>query len=108
MDRILRIDVLTIRSARQGGKHVVALEGELDLAGYATASDELKRVEATDAKEIVIDLGGLTFIDSTGMRLLLEANARSRSDSGRLRILRASGQVESVLAKTGIDQRLPF
>lgn len=108
MDRILRIDVLTIRSARQGDTHVVALEGELDLAGYATASDELKRVEATDAKEIVIDLGALTFIDSTGMRLLLEANARSRSDSGRLRILRASGQVESVLAKTGIDQRLPF
>lgn len=51
---------------------------------------ERKRVEATDARAIVLDLAGLTFLSSSGIHLLLRAKARSRADSNGLTLLRGS------------------
>ncbi len=74
---------LTIRSARDGDKHVVAPSGELDVHGAQKLEDELARVEATDADQIIVDLCGLAFIDSVGMSVLIHASARSRSTDNR-------------------------
>jgi anti-anti-sigma factor len=93
---------------RGGVLHTVRLEGELDLANAAELERELRRVEHTDALSIVLDLSGLEFIDSTGVRLLIEAEARSRADGDRLTLLRGPGQVQRILELTGILDRLPF
>jgi len=69
---------------------------------------ELERVEATDARSIILDLSGLTFIDSSGVRLMLKAHARSRADSDRLTLLRGSAGVQRVLDLTGVSDLLPF
>ncbi len=95
MDLLVRTEILQIQSARSGSDHVVELAGELDLAGSANVSEELRRVEATDAQEIVLDVSKLTFIDAAGIRVLLEAGARSRSDSGRLRVTQPRRASES-------------
>ena len=70
---------LTVRSDREGAVHTIQVEGELDLATAERLERELTRAEATDVLSIVLDLSGLTFIDSTGVRLLLLAHARSTS-----------------------------
>ena len=44
---------------------------------------ELKRVEATDAEAILLDLTGIEFMDCSGIRVLVEADRRSRRDGGR-------------------------
>ena len=84
------------------------VEGDLELATAAIVERELLRAEATDAQAIVLDLSGLEFIDSTGVRLLVEACARSRADANRLAVLRGPRAVQRVFELTGIIDTLPF
>jgi anti-sigma B factor antagonist/stage II sporulation protein AA (anti-sigma F factor antagonist) len=99
---------LTIRSSRQEDEHVVALEGELDLAGVQAVQDEMRRVEAADARRIVVDLSGLEFMDSTGLRTMLQIDARSRANGERVVFLRGGPPVQRLFTTTGTEGRLPF
>jgi anti-anti-sigma factor len=99
---------LTVRTAHRQGVYVVAPYGELDLATAPEVQRELERAERSDAAEIVLDLGGLTFIDSTGIRMVLHADQRSRMDGDRLRLLPGRDQVHKVFALCGLVDRLPF
>jgi anti-anti-sigma factor len=107
-ERIIENWVLTARSVRDGETHVLKLSGELDLASYEALDDELRRIEATDASRIVIDLSELTFLDSVGIRLLVEADARSRSDSNRLELIPGGDQVQRTLRLCRLEESLPF
>lgn len=99
---------LEIRSERRGDEHVIALFGELDLSDADRVAEEIMRVEGTDAETILIDLAGLAFIDSTGVRIIIEADARSRGNGGRLRLLRGPRTVRRVFEIVGLNDRLPF
>ena len=99
---------LSLTSKRDGGVHVIALFGELDLATADSAEQELRRVEATDADAIVVDLSGLTFMDSSGARLLLQAHARERANANRLKLRRGPLAVQRVFEISGIADMLPF
>ncbi|MDX6690758.1 MAG: anti-sigma factor antagonist [Solirubrobacteraceae bacterium] len=95
-------------SEREDVIHVISLFGELDVATAGEVRGELERAEASDAASIVLDLSGLTFMDSTGIRLLIEARDRSRSDRNRLTLLRGPASVQRVLQIAGVDDVLPF
>lgn len=103
-----QLDQLTITSWRDGDIHTIALTGEVDLANANEVDAELLRVEATDAPAIVLDLSSVTFIDSTGVRVLVFAHTRSRTDSNRLRITRPTGAVLRVMEIAGLIGVLPF
>ncbi len=99
---------LTVHSERDGILHTLRLEGELDLATAEQLERELLRVEASDALSIALDLSALEFIDSTGVRLIIQADARSRAESRRLVLLRGPSAVQRVFELTGLLDRLPF
>jgi hypothetical protein len=121
---------LTILSEREGDIHTIGLSGELDLATAEGVRAELDRVEAGDARSIVLDLSGLTFMDSTGVggggggargggagaerargvggRVLGRPHLRSTADSERLTLLRGQAAVQRVLQLSGVDVLLPF
>ncbi len=99
---------LSMRSELRGGTHTIALDGELDIATHRDVDRELRRVEETDADTIVLDLSAVSFIDSSGIRLLLLACARTRADGDRLRLRRPPDRVFDVLQICGIDALLPF
>lgn len=105
---LIELGDFTMRSGREGEIHTISLIGELDLATADDVEAELERVEATDAASIVLDLSALTFMDSTGVRLLVNAHARSRTDSSRLTLLRGGAAVQRVLELSGVDVLLPF
>jgi anti-anti-sigma factor len=107
-EQIVKLGQLSMRSGREGDTHTVAMSGEMDIANAGDVERELVRVEAGDAPAIVLDLGGLTFIDSTGIRMLLMADARSRADGDRLVLRRPSQAVLRVLHLAGIEDRLHF
>ncbi len=107
-ERILELGQLTLRSRREGDVHTITLAGEMDLANAAAVERELRHAEATDARTILIDLSGLRFMDSTGIRLLIAADARSRADSCRLTLTRPPAAVARVLCIAGVDELLPF
>lgn len=105
---LFECDQLSMTAERDGDVRFIALVGELDLATADRVEQELRHVEATGASSIVVDLSGLTFIDSTGARLLLQAFARSRTDANRLTLLRGPRAVQRVFEITGIADLLPF
>ena len=107
-ERVRDLGLLTLESAREGDTHVILLSGELDIMSSPEVDKELRRVEATDADAIVLDLSGLQFVDSTGLRLLIQAEQRSRWDAGRLSLKRPPGRVQRVFEIAGIDKLLPF
>jgi anti-sigma B factor antagonist len=106
-ERARKLGSLALRSERDGETHVLELIGELDLDGAPRLEEELRRVEASDANVIIVDLGALEFIDSTGIRLLLMAADRCRAD-GRLTLLKGPRQVHRVFEITDLVERLPF
>jgi len=103
-----RFGFLDVRNERQGDIHAIVLTGELDLAGVADVTRELRLAETSDARRIVLDLTGLTFIDSSGVRMVVEAHARSRANGDRLALTLAPGPVQRVFDMTDLSGRLPF
>lgn len=99
---------LGIRSRRHGHAHVVQLIGELAMSSAEFAEDELKRVEATDAREIIVDLTGLRFIGCGALRVFVYADARSRRGGKRLVLVRGPDQVQRIFQRTGLLSQLPF
>lgn len=99
---------LRMRSVRVGAAHVVRLTGELDLTTTDRVEQELRRVERTDAHAIEVDLRGLTFIDSMGVRLLLQAAGRSSRGTNRLVITRPCESVQRIFNLCDPGERLPF
>lgn len=99
---------LELRSERNDDGQVIALAGELDLDGAGRVCEVLQRAEAAKVRRIVLDLSALEFIDSNGIRLILEADARARTDGGRLELIRGPRPVHRVFELTGTSERLPF
>jgi anti-anti-sigma factor len=87
---------------------VIAPCGELDIDSAAELDRVIRRAESSDAGRIIVDLSGLQFIDSTGIRLLLQAEARSRADGSRLFFMRPSSGVARVLRLCGIEPEFRF
>jgi anti-sigma B factor antagonist len=92
-------------SDRDGGARV-ALKGELDIATAPRLEEEVRRLETEGHKLIVIDLRGLEFMDSSGLRALLAADTRARERSARLVIVRGDDRIQRVLRITRLDERL--
>jgi anti-sigma B factor antagonist len=100
---------LQIRSEREGDTHAVRLIGELDLAGCEATEEALLEAEASDAPRVLIDIDELKFIDSQGLRVLLQAHRRDEeAGAGRLRVTRGHEYVAELLRLTAMDQTLPF
>ena len=83
----------------------VELLGELDLSGEERLREALDTVQSD---RLVLDLRGLTFIDSTGVRTILRTWHRSREDGFALEIVGVRDQVATVFRITGIDDVLPM
>ena len=89
-----------------GGTVHVSLRGELDISSAPRLQDDLARVEADEPERIVLDLSGLDFMDSTGLRLLIGADSRARNAGRRLIVIQGNEMVQRVLRVTRLDERL--
>jgi anti-anti-sigma factor len=84
----------------------IALVGELDISTASRLEDELGRQEAERPDLIVLDLQRLTFMDSTGLRLLISADSRAREEGRSVAILQGTEMVQRVMRLTRLDERL--
>lgn len=87
---------------------VIALTGELDLAGAATLEQELARLEADAAQTIVVDLREVDFMDSSGLRLIAVSSQRAQEMGRRLALVPGPEQVMRVFEITRMRERLDF
>jgi anti-anti-sigma factor len=101
-------EALSIVSERRGITHYVAPSGELEIATVQLLEGALLAVEQTDVEMIVLDLSSLAFIDSNGLRLVLDLNDRCGGAADRLRVIAGSPAVERLLDIVGVRERLPL
>jgi anti-sigma B factor antagonist len=99
---------LTISSAEDDGTICISLAGELDLAGARQLQERLEAAELKRPARLVVDLGRLAFIDSTGLRLLLQANARAGERGCELVLRPGEPSVQRVFEVTGSLDVLRF
>lgn len=97
--------LLTVRQTPEGDRIRVAIEGELDLSCAETAETALLSATA-GSKDVLVDLSGLEFIDSTGISLLVMIMRIKETGLGFLPS--ASAEVQRLLGLTGLDQRMKF
>ena len=90
------------------GRQTIMLLGELDLAVAAEVEETLSGAVRSDAGQIVLDISKLTFIDSTGVSVLV-ATMKRDGVGERFRVKPPQADaVRRVLALTGLEERLPY
>jgi anti-anti-sigma factor len=89
-----------------GLRRLLDVAGELDLATAPSLTAALQAALASGAREIWIDLSGVTFMDSSGLHALLAVRDRLHHDGRRLAVIAPSGPVRRLLELTGVDRIL--
>jgi len=98
------MDRLAVAVAQDGpGRYVITLAGELDLAASDGFWGELEPL-IEPAGVVVLDGTELRFLDSSGLRVLLLANAKAKEVGGKLRLIAPHRAVKRTLQVTGADE----
>ena len=85
--------------------HVV-LSGDLDLSTSKRAEEAIEEAERGGKPTVVVDLRGLSFMDSTGLRVIVSADKRARRFNHRVVIIQGPAAVRRVFEITRLDERL--
>lgn len=83
---------------------VLALRGELDVATAPALESALRAAFGASPTSMVVDLSDLSFLDSTGIRVLATAARRAESDGCSIVLMAPTQQVLRVLRLTGVDR----
>jgi len=98
---------LVLSSERYGDTTLVRLSGEMDIACEDYFEQSMRPLEQ-EGSWVVLDLSGLTFMDSTGLRLILRAWDQSRRDGFQLAVLPGTGPARRTLEVSGLQRVLPI
>ncbi|MFE9680479.1 STAS domain-containing protein [Streptomyces sp. NPDC002701] len=101
-----RPDRLSIEHTDTGGVHVVTVRGEIDHAVSGMLGESLL-IADREPPRIVVDLSGVTFMDSSGINAFIGAYQAASGAQGWLRIAAAQEPVLRVLKLVGIDAVIP-
>lgn len=96
----------TIVAEDDPARITVRLTGELDLASAPALEQAIMALPCPDLAELVFDLGQLTFIDSTGLRVLFRASQLAATAELRVAVTRVHGQPLKLFTLTGVTDRL--
>ena len=94
---------LTIDESDHAGHPVIEVRGEIDLATAPTLEAYLRDGAGSAA---ILDLTAVTFIDSTGLRVLLTAHEDAAGADRRFVIIAEEGPVTKLFSITGVDEML--
>jgi anti-sigma B factor antagonist len=101
-----RLDAAVTTLKAGENAYVVAVAGELDLYSTPQLVAELEAL-APDGPEVVLDLDGVTFIDSTALGAILLNLRRLRESGGGMAIVCANETTRKLLTMVGVDRVIP-
>jgi anti-sigma B factor antagonist len=99
---------LRMRVRENEGITIVDVAGELELHNAPQLRAELLKLCEADAPCVAVDLSGLTFIDSTGIGVLVGALKRAREHGGALTLICPVPRIRRVFEITGLLKALPL
>jgi anti-anti-sigma factor len=103
MSLLSETDRFELRTWPDRERVIVALRGELDLERVGVVQEALDDLYAVGWQSVVLDLRDLTFIDSTGLSLLLEVERASRAAGRSFAIVDGSPAVARLLGLVGLS-----
>ena len=87
------------RSFNSSGSQVISIVGEVDMSNVVAIERELESILVARPDHLVFDLSALSFIDSSGIAVLLRAAERT----GRLEVRNPSTTVQRIIQATGLS-----
>jgi len=107
LKRLAHLEVLDEMACDDGNRTLV-LSGELDVASSWLLDCPLLKISADGTRSFTLDLSGLTFIDSTGIRAVLAARGLCAARGCEFKVVPGPTQVQRVFEVTGLIDHLPF
>src|SRR5947209_17958202 len=98
-------DALQIHIAQRDGTTILTVTGEVDLATAPVLDERIAAAEATGAERILVDLDQVSFMDSSGLQVLL-AHVFSERVGSRIRLTRGFQTGLRLFAASGILEML--
>jgi anti-anti-sigma factor len=98
---------LRLTQVERNGIVCLRPEGELDQGTLEPLRERLDHL-ADHGKTVRLDLGGLTFLATSGLGVLLDADAHARRCGQRLTFYHGCAEVERMLRLSGVDRLLSF
>jgi anti-sigma B factor antagonist len=96
-----------VATERSGSLVVVSPDGEIDLATVDLVRAAVE-AERAPGDELVIDLRSVSFMDTSGLRYILELNDRAQRDRFQLKLVRGPSALQRVFTVSGLEGKLPF
>ena len=93
---------MRIQETEYDGVTLVRLEGDLDSASAPAVVERMQTLTDTSSPRAVLDFGGVPFMSSAGVRMLLLAFRSARGNGGDIRLAAVAPAVAAVLEQTGL------
>jgi anti-sigma B factor antagonist len=100
------VGVLRVGRTSDAGVITLTFTGDLDIATLVEAEDAVAAAERAAPDVLVVDLSGLGFLDSSGVRLVLQAEARARAAGRRVAVVLGTGRALRLFEVLGLLARL--
>ncbi|MCU1656168.1 MAG: anti-sigma factor antagonist [Pseudonocardiales bacterium] len=94
---------LSVTQQSVGGVPVLAVRGEVDVYSAPALRDRLSELLTTDNKVVIVDLGDVGFLDSTGLGALVAARTAATEAGGRLPVVCDRERILKLFRITGLD-----
>ena len=101
-------ELLRCEVSREDDAATVRAVGALDIATVPVLDDHLAELRDAGFRRLIIDLRGLHFMDSSGLRCILKYDSLAQNDGFSIELIRGSRAVQRVFELTGTTARLPF
>lgn len=101
MDLVVRVD-------DREGWAVAHVHGDVDMTTAPQLREQVVRLVVGGQPNVIVDLQGVDFIDSTGLGVLVGLLKRTRSHGGDLRLVSTRTALRKVLELTALDHALPL
>ncbi|GAB3265329.1 anti-sigma factor antagonist BldG [Kineosporia babensis] len=99
---------LTVATRREGVQTVISVSGEIDVYTAPTLRERLNELVADGEYHLVVDMGGVDFLDSTGLGVLVGGLKRARSHEGSLQLVCDQEKILKVFRITGLTKVFPI
>ena len=94
-------------TARQGADRLIlGLEGELDMVSSTLLEETLASADLDGSRAVVLDLRGVRFLDSTGLKAIFRVRKLVRDGGRHFAVTQGSAQVQRLLSLTRLDEHL--
>jgi anti-sigma B factor antagonist len=100
-------DELSVTVRRERGVDIAAVTGAIDLSTVAALRERLFKL-ADGGQPLIIDLNRVTFIDSTGLGVLVGVSRRAAARGASVHAVCSQQQTRKLLWLTGVDRRIPL